>query len=93
MPKVKPSEDIQPLSAFRANAASVVQQIRETGRPVVLTQRGRSAAVLLGVEEYEALIDELELLRDVRSAEEDLDAGRGIPNEQAQKQLRARLGS
>ncbi len=59
MPKVKPSEDIQPLSTFRANAASLVQQVRETKRPLVLTQHGRSAAVVLDVEEYEALVEQV----------------------------------
>jgi len=54
MPKVKPSKDIQPLSTFRANAASLVQQVRETKRPLVLTQRGCSAAIVLDVDEYES---------------------------------------
>ncbi|HVT40674.1 MAG TPA: type II toxin-antitoxin system prevent-host-death family antitoxin [Gemmatimonadaceae bacterium] len=40
-----------------------------TGEPVILTQHGRSAAVLLDLESYEALMDELTPLRDVRVAE------------------------
>jgi prevent-host-death family protein len=42
---------------------------RRTHRPLILTQHGKSAAVLLGAAEYEALVDELELLRDVAVAE------------------------
>jgi prevent-host-death family protein len=91
MPKVKPSEDIQPLSTFRANAASLVQQVRETKRPLVLTQHGRSAAVVLDVEEYEAMVEQIELLRDVRQAEYELDSGQGIDTENAEVQLRARV--
>ena len=90
MPKVKPSEDIQPLSTFRANAASFVQQVRETKRPLVLTQHGRSAAVVLDVEEYEALVEQVELLRDVRTAESELDSGQGIDSDTAEARLRAR---
>lgn len=91
MPKVKPSQDIQPLSTFRANAASFLQQVRETKRPLVLTQHGRSAAVVLDVEEYEAMVEQIELLRDVRLAEYQLDSGQGIDSGDAEAQLRARM--
>ncbi|MDA1349244.1 MAG: type II toxin-antitoxin system Phd/YefM family antitoxin [Chloroflexi bacterium] len=88
MPTVKPTEDIQPLTAFRANVASFVDQVRETGRPLVLTQHGRSAAVLLGAADYEALIEELEVLRDIQVSERELAEGRGIPHDQVAQELR-----
>jgi len=91
MSKVKPSQDIQPLSTFRANAASLVQQVRETKRPLVLTQHGRSAAVVLDVGEYEAMVEQIELLRDVRRAEYELDSGLGIDPDTAEARLRARV--
>ena len=91
MPKIKPSSDVQPLSAFRANAAGFIQQVRETKRPLVLTQNGKSAAVVLDVEEYEALVEEVELIRDIREAREQLERGEGIPHEQISAELRARL--
>ena len=69
MVKLRPTEDVQPLTAFRANVASFVEQVRLTHRPLILTQHGKSAAVLLGAAEYETLVDELELLRDVAVAE------------------------
>ena len=52
--------------------------MQKTKRPVILAQHGRSAAVLLDVDVYEALIDEVALIRDVRTAEAQLDAGMGI---------------
>ena len=42
-------EDIRPLSEFRAHAASFVEHVKKTGRPLVLTQYGKSAVVLLDV--------------------------------------------
>jgi prevent-host-death family protein len=91
MPKLKPSRDIQPVTEFRANAALVIEQVQETGQPVVLTQHGRSAAVLLDVESYEAMVDELGLLRDVRAAEEQVAAGKTRRHAAVAKALRARL--
>lgn len=81
------SEDVQPVSEFRANAAKFVQQVRETRRPLVLTQHGKSAAVLLDVDEYERMVDTIELLRAVQQGEAELDAGLGIPHEDAMAQL------
>ena len=91
MPSLKPSQDVQPLSAFRANAAGFLEQVRATKRPLVLTQHGKSAAVLMNVDEYEALVDEVELIRDIRQARAELDRGEGLPHDQVIAELRARL--
>jgi prevent-host-death family protein len=91
MVKLKPSEDIVPLTEFRANMAATIGQLRDTGRPVVLTEHGRSAAVLLGISDYEALLDEVDLLRDVRTAEEQLAAGEGVAHTRAKAELKRRL--
>ncbi len=91
MPKLKPirpGQDVRPLSEVRAQIAAVVEQVQDTRRPVILTQRGRSAAVLLDVETYEGLLEELELLRDIRVAEGELAAGRGVPHGQARTEIR-----
>lgn len=88
MASVKPTEDIQPLTAFRANVASFVEQVRRTGRPLVLTQHGRSAAVLLGAADYEALVEEIEVLRDVYLSERELAEGKAIPHPEVASELR-----
>jgi len=92
MPRIHLDDDIAPLSAFRADAARMVQELRQNGRPLVLTQHGRSAAVVMAVPAYERLMEELELLRDVRLAETQLEAGEGIDHEAALAQLLERLG-
>ncbi|MBX3175592.1 MAG: type II toxin-antitoxin system Phd/YefM family antitoxin [Gemmatimonadaceae bacterium] len=88
---MKPSRDIQPVTEFRANSAQVIRQVRETGAPVFLTQNGRGAAVLLDVESYEAMIEELELLRDIRTSEAQLATGKGRSHSTVAKSLKARL--
>ena len=49
MRPTRPSQDIKPLSEFRANVATFVEHVQATKRPLVLTQHGRSAAILLAV--------------------------------------------
>ena len=89
--RVNLDKDIKPVSEFRANAAELIDQLRNTGRPLVLTQRGRSAAVLLAVVDYERLLEEIELLRDVREAEKQIKSGRVLSNREAKAELRRRL--
>ncbi len=91
MPKLKPSRDIQPVTEFRANAAQFIEQVQATREPVILTQHGRSAAVLLDVASYEGMLDELALLRDVRTAEQELAAGKTLTHAAVAKKLRAQL--
>lgn len=83
--------DIKPVSEFRANAAELIEQVKRSGRPLVLTQRGHSAAVLIDVAGYTQLVEELELLRDVRTAIKQIETGKGISNREAKALLRNRF--
>ncbi|HWQ25679.1 MAG TPA: type II toxin-antitoxin system Phd/YefM family antitoxin [Chlorobaculum sp.] len=56
MDRIDLENDIRPLSEFRANTASLVTQVRKTGRPLVLTQHGKSAVVLLDVRLYQTMV-------------------------------------
>jgi antitoxin YefM len=85
------SEDIRPVSEFRANAAAFVQQVRTTGRPMVLTQHGRGAAVLLDIGEYERLMERVQLLDEITAAEEQVARGEGIPHDDALRLVLDRL--
>ena len=87
----RPSQDIRPLSEFRASVAAFVEQVQATQRPLVLTQHGRSAAILLAVDAYEALVERAELAEDVRTAEAQIAAGQGIAHGKAQALVLARL--
>jgi prevent-host-death family protein len=81
---------VRPVTEFRAHTSAVLEQVHTTKRPVVLTQNGRSAAVLLDVQVYESLIEEVAVTRDIRTAEAQLDAGMGIPHAAVEKRLRDR---
>ncbi|HAM52206.1 MAG TPA: prevent-host-death family protein [Nitrospiraceae bacterium] len=84
-------KDIKPLSEFRANAAGFIKQVQQTKRPLVITSHGKSAAVLMGVSEYESLIDEIELLQDIKTAEQQIDRGKGLSHQQAKQRVLAKL--
>jgi antitoxin YefM len=78
-------EDIKPLSEFRANATAFIKQVKDSKRPLVITQHGRGAAVLMGVREYEQLLAKLELLQDIQQAETEIAEGKGVEHRTARK--------
>ncbi|HSR91811.1 MAG TPA: type II toxin-antitoxin system Phd/YefM family antitoxin [Gemmatimonadales bacterium] len=91
MARLNLKQDILPLSDFRADAAGMIQKVRENRRVLVLTQRGHSSAVVLDIGEYQNLLDELDLLRDICTAVRQVDDGQGVSHAEAQRQALTRL--
>ncbi len=91
MSALRPSSDVLPVTEFRANTSSMLSRMHATKRPVVLTQHGRSAAVVMDVSVYEGMLDEIAILRDIRIAEEQIARGEGLPHEEVVARLRAKL--
>lgn len=61
------SKDVRPITDFKAKGSAIVEQARSTGRPVLITQRGRGVAVVVGLEEYERMREELAFVRAVEA--------------------------
>ena len=87
MKSLRVEQDIQPVSAFRSNAAKLIGRVQANKRALVLTQHGRSAAVVLDAAEYDRLMEELELLRDVHFSNSQIAAGKSLTETQARKAL------
>ncbi len=91
MPAIRPSTDVLPVTEFRANTSAMLTRLHANRRPVILTQHGRSTAVVMDVAVYEDLLDEMELLRNLHTAEGQIARGEGIPHDQVVAELRERL--
>jgi prevent-host-death family protein len=70
MSRIDLVSDIRPLSEFRANTAALITQVRKTGRPLVLTQHGKSAVVLLDVKLYQSMLSACEELQSGKGGDE-----------------------
>lgn len=90
--RLKVSEDLVPITELRQNSARIVSRLQRSRRPIVITQRGRSAAILESVEEYERRLDRLELLEKVARGLRAAQKGRLIDDRQAMRQLKAAAG-
>lgn len=75
-------DKIIPISDLQSHAKKYVDQVKETDQPVVITQRGRAAAVLVSYAEYEGFLatrDEMSTSdweRRLKRANHESDAGK-----------------
>lgn len=58
-------KDVVPLTDLRQNSTRIVSRVRNRQRPILITRRGRSAAILEDVKQYERRLKRLELLEAV----------------------------
>jgi len=93
-------EKIVPISDLQTRAKKIVESVKKTRDPVLITQRGRPAAFLVNYEDYEGMIATLEEMSQpdwrerLAEAERDSKAGRGIELEEfkARRAKRAKRG-
>jgi prevent-host-death family protein len=81
------SEDIVPLSDLKVNPGKVVNQVDQTHRPVLLTNRGRGVAIVQSLKDYEADSEERSFLRGVVQGLMDLEEGRELDLAEVKQRL------
>ena len=91
MQRLKIDQDIKPLSEVRTGIANFIKQVRDTKRPMIITQHGKGVAVLMDSSEYEAMQEKLELLTDVQTSLNQLANGQGIAHEDAKNEVLKRV--
>lgn len=69
---------IIPISDLRQDASGVIKRVAASRDPLFITQRGRAAAVLVSMQEYEQTQHELEILRLLARGEKEIEAGAGF---------------
>jgi len=69
--------DILPISDLRQDAAKILKKLRDNNEPIIITQRGRAAAVIIGVEAYEKSEHDKELLRLLAKGDKEIEIGEG----------------
>jgi prevent-host-death family protein len=87
------SEDILPIGEFKTHVSQVVRQLRRSQRPVVITQNGRPAAVLITPEDFDALHYRERFTAAVQEGLADIEAGRVYEDEEVKRLLEEEFGS
>ncbi len=92
MSNLRVAEDIVPLSDFKARASELLKRLAKTGAPIVITQNGRAAGVLLSPAEFDALTERIRFLNAVAEGLEDARSGKVVTHESMVAEVHTRFG-
>lgn len=92
MKPMRLSEDILPLGEFKTQASRVLRQLKESQRPVIITQNGRPAAVLISPQDFDQMRERERFMAAVREGLADVEAGRLLDSDEVRRQLDAEFG-
>ena len=82
---------IRPSADLRNHYNEISKQCREESTPVIITVNGRGDTAVLGLQDYYQMKSELELLRNLAEAEDDVREGRVAPMQKTFDDIRATL--
>jgi prevent-host-death family protein len=89
------SRDIHSLTDFKKNTSEFINQLKETGDPVVLTISGKAELVVQDAAAYQRLrqiAEEARVLEGIRQGIEDMNAGRTITLDEFKEHARTKHG-
>lgn len=86
------AEDIVPVGELKTHLSEQIRNLREHRRPLVVTQNGRAAAVMLAPEEFDRLTYQARFVAAVSEGLEQAEAGRVMTHDDVGKLLQARFG-
>jgi prevent-host-death family protein len=87
--EVQISDGIVPLGEFKAQAAKLLRRIGESGQPMVITQNGRPAGVLLSPREYDRMQERQRFLESIAAGLADAESGRTMNTVELRERLHA----
>lgn len=92
MRPLRVSENFVPISEFKAQAADWLRRAAETGEPVVLTQNGRPAGVVLSPEAFDDLGERARFVAALAEGLADVEAGRVHAHADVVARMKQRFG-
>ncbi|HXN64253.1 MAG TPA: type II toxin-antitoxin system Phd/YefM family antitoxin [Candidatus Acidoferrales bacterium] len=89
------TKDIQSLTTFRRRSGDFLRQLKKSRRPVVLTVKGKAAAIVQDAEAYQRLLDvaaSIDANEGIRQGLEDAKAGKLRPVREFFEEFETRHG-
>jgi prevent-host-death family protein len=89
------TKDIQSLTTFRRRSGDFMKQLKKSKRPVVLTVKGKAAAIVQDAEAYQRLLDiaaRADSEEGIRQGLEDVAHGRTRPAKEVFDDIRRKHG-
>lgn len=92
MKRLEVSQDILPLGEFKSRAARILKDLPGRKNPLIITQNGRAACVVLSPGEFDRMTEREAFLEAVAEGLADVEAGRSVSDEELGEQLAAEFG-
>ena len=86
---IRVAEDIVPIGRFRADAAKLLKKLSKSRQPLVITQNGEAAGVVMSPGEFDRMRERQALLEDIATGVAQMEVGEGMSTTQVLKELRA----
>lgn len=83
--------EIIPITDLRQDASAVLKRVRASKDPLIITQRGRAAAIMLSVSAYERSEQERQILELLARGEKEIAVGKGYDLEDVLAEADAQL--
>ncbi len=84
------SDDIIPIGEFKTSLSKWLKKINKTGHPLVITQNGRPAGVLISPSEYDELIHKKSFIESINRGLSDVEKGNVYTTQELKDELNKR---
>ncbi|MFH1942576.1 MAG: type II toxin-antitoxin system Phd/YefM family antitoxin [bacterium] len=89
MKKIRISDDIIPVGVFKTSISKYIKSLNETGHPLIITQNGRPAGVLISPTDYDNLVYKNLFINSVNRGLRDIESGNTFTTEQLVKEIKS----
>ncbi len=92
MKPIQVGEDIVPISELKAHASRLLARVAKSGQPLIVTQNGRPAGVVLSPAEFDRFRERERFLQSIAAGLADAEAGRTMDAQTLRQHIAARRG-
>ena len=82
MKPISISQNIISLSDFKTRASKMLNEVQKSHRPIVITQNGRAAAVLIAPADFDLLTERARFVNAVKAGMADIQEGRVLTDDE-----------
>ena len=90
MKTISISNDIVPIAEFKTSISKWFKSLQNTGHPLIITQNGKPAGVLLSPSDYDDLVYRKSFLDSIGRGISDADSGRTYSTEEIEAKFASR---
>lgn len=90
MNQINVANDIVPVAEFKGKLSRYLNSVKTTGRPMVITQNGKPAGVLIAPQEYDDLMYQRSLICSINRGLRDVENGDVFTTDEVRAELASR---